>query len=719
MRKSFLFHSFFWCLLLGLTFTTVAQDHSIGRDQNQQEQKVVIPNQEVLVTPAYGTNATANNILTEFDLPAGTLVGTIGAGSAVLVQGGDFGPGGAYYGTQNNTDLITIDIGTGAFATVATITGITAGQTITGVAYDETNDIMYLGTTDITTSELYTLDVGTGAATLVGAIGQAGLIALGVNCAGEMYSVDLVTDDLWSIDPGTGVGTSVGPLGIDINFCQDIDFDATTGDLWFAAYSADGQLGTVDLTTGAFTLVAPLTGSEFCSFAVDATCGPPCPVGQATDPSPANGAIDIPISGNTAMWTNGANATSIEVFFNGTSVYSGAPITSLSLAGVEPLEYSTTYSWKVNGSDGTCTTNGQNWTFTTMGDPNLAVLFCDDFTAGLGNWTITNDGGTCVWDIFQASDYTMPPTAVGNVMAADADACGSGTTLLSTATLTNPIDATGVTGVYLEFDNDWQAIDADDFAYIDVSADGGTTWTNVLTFGETDVRNTHEVVPLPMVDGTMFIMRFVSVQPGWDWWWAVDNVCVSAIVPVELTSFTATANFGVVNLNWITATETNNQGFEVQRSNGSDFETVAFVDGYGTTTEPQAYSYTDRSVEVGVYTYRLKQVDFDGTFDYSDVIEVDVPAPAEFGLEQNYPNPFNPSTKINFQLKVDAQVSLKVFDVLGQEVATIVNSNLVAGAHSVDFDASALNSGVYLYRIEAAGNDGSNFIDVKKMILTK
>jgi hypothetical protein len=191
------------------------------------------------------------------------------------------------------------------------------------------------------------------------------------------------------------------------------------------------------------------------------------------------------------------------------------------------------------------------------------------------------------------------------------------------------------------------------------------------------------------------------------------------LVPVELTSFTANANYGEVNLQWITATETNNQGFEVQRSNGSDFETIAFVNGFGTTTETQVYTYSDRSVEVGSYSYRLKQVDFDGTFNYSKVVEANVPAPATFALEQNYPNPFNPSTKINFQLKVDSKVSLKVFDILGQEVATLVNTNLIAGGHSINFDASALNSGVYLYRIEATGIDGSNFIDVKKMILTK
>jgi hypothetical protein len=190
-------------------------------------------------------------------------------------------------------------------------------------------------------------------------------------------------------------------------------------------------------------------------------------------------------------------------------------------------------------------------------------------------------------------------------------------------------------------------------------------------------------------------------------------------IPVELTSFTATADFGVVELRWFTATETNNQGFEVQRSAGGEFETIAFVEGHGTTTETQVYTYTDRSVNVGSYSYRLKQVDFDGTFEYSDVISADVPAPAEFALDQNYPNPFNPSTKIFFSLAVDSKVSLKVFDVLGQEVATLVNTNMVAGSHNVNFDASSLNSGVYLYRIEATGIDGTNFVDVKKMILTK
>jgi hypothetical protein len=186
-----------------------------------------------------------------------------------------------------------------------------------------------------------------------------------------------------------------------------------------------------------------------------------------------------------------------------------------------------------------------------------------------------------------------------------------------------------------------------------------------------------------------------------------------------LTSFTAKASENSVELSWITATETNNQGFEVQRSNGGEFEPIAFVNGNGTTTEVHAYSYTDRNIKDGSYSYRLKQVDFDGTFEYSNVAEVNVTAPAVYTLEQNYPNPFNPSTTINFRLAVDSKVSLKVFDVLGQEVATLLNGNFVAGSHTVNFNASSLNSGVYMYRIEATGNDGTNFTSVKKMILTK
>ena len=192
-----------------------------------------------------------------------------------------------------------------------------------------------------------------------------------------------------------------------------------------------------------------------------------------------------------------------------------------------------------------------------------------------------------------------------------------------------------------------------------------------------------------------------------------------AVVPVELTSFVATANGNSVVLDWSTATETNNQGFEVERSHDGIIETVGFVAGFGTTNEPKSYSFVDNNLTPGMYSYRLKQIDYDGTFKYHLATQVEVFPPAVFTLEQNYPNPFNPSTTINFRLAVDSKVSLKVFDVLGQEVATLLNGNIAAGSHTVNLNASALNSGVYLYKIEATGIEGTNFTSVKKMILTK
>ncbi len=192
------------------------------------------------------------------------------------------------------------------------------------------------------------------------------------------------------------------------------------------------------------------------------------------------------------------------------------------------------------------------------------------------------------------------------------------------------------------------------------------------------------------------------------------------IIPVELTSFAASSVGSKVNLSWTTATELNNRGFEVERSlNNSDWQKIGFVQGYGTTTESKYYSYADSKLSNGHYFYRLKQVDFNGTFEYSPVVEVDVEIPAQFALHQNYPNPFNPVTKINFSLAVDSKVILKIFDILGQEVITLVNGNLTAGNQGVDFNGAGLNSGVYMYKLEATGIDGSTFSSVKKMLLNK
>ena len=187
------------------------------------------------------------------------------------------------------------------------------------------------------------------------------------------------------------------------------------------------------------------------------------------------------------------------------------------------------------------------------------------------------------------------------------------------------------------------------------------------------------------------------------------------IIPVELTSFTGICNNGVVELNWKTATEVNNQGFEIQRkAETNEYMTIGFVQGFGTTTEPRNYSYTDNTVETGSYTYRLKQVDFDGTFAYSPEVEVDVTAPLTFNLEQNYPNPFNPSTNIRYSVPEAGNITLAVYNVVGEEVAVLANGYTEAGSFNVTFDASNLPSGVYLYKLQSA-----NSVQTKKMLLLK
>jgi hypothetical protein len=456
--------------------------------------------------------------------------------------------------------------------------------------------------------------------------------------------------------------------------------------------------------------------------------GPPCPIDPPSSPSPANGATNLPITGNTASWTNGAGANQIEVWFgegsNLSQVYSGAPITTLSLASFEPLQYSTSYGWQIIGKNDTCNVLGPIWTFTTMPDPNLVIdtLFCEPFTGGLGGWTITNEGGTptCLWSIHQATEYTLPSTATGNVIAADVDACGSGTTLLSTATLNQSFDLSVYTSmVWIEFDNDWNILDAQDEAHVEVSIDGGTTWVGVWDQIGSDIRNTHEVVDITsIVSGQSNVkFRLRSVQPGWDWWWAVDNFCIYGmyIVPVELTTFSAQIIKDGVELHWSTATETNNQGFEVERmSAGGSFEQVGYVAGFGTTTESKAYSFTDINLEAGKYTYRLKQIDYNGSYEYSNEVNVDVTLPLEYTLEQNYPNPFNPSTTIKYSVAEDGFVKLAIYNMLGEEVAKLVNTQQKAGRYEVNFNAASLSSGVYVYRIEAV-----NYTASKKLMLMK
>jgi hypothetical protein len=192
------------------------------------------------------------------------------------------------------------------------------------------------------------------------------------------------------------------------------------------------------------------------------------------------------------------------------------------------------------------------------------------------------------------------------------------------------------------------------------------------------------------------------------------TVTLDVIVPVELASFSAATDKNDVILSWITATETNNRGFEVQRKTTGEFESIGFVDGKGTTTEIQNYLFRDKNLLSCTYSYRLKQMDFDGSFAYSGEVEVEINQPSVFYLGQNYPNPFNPATNIQYSIPNEGNVTLKVYDILGKEVATLVNEYKQAGTFDVVFDGSNLASGVYYYQLTSGELNST-----KKLMLTK
>ncbi len=261
----------------------------------------------------------------------------------------------------------------------------------------------------------------------------------------------------------------------------------------------------------------------------------------------------------------------------------------------------------------------------------------------------------------------------------------------------------------------------DDVYLVKTDSSGNLQWFKTYGGSSSDVG--YSVIETP--DGGYVITgHTLSFGAGVHDVWLIR---IDTVIPVELISFTADVNDNIISLNWMTASEVNNLGFEVERKVSSRqyaasnfWEKIGFLDGKGTTTDASSYSFVDKGLVPGVYNYRLKQIDLDGTFKYYTLSEsIKIGVPNKFDLAQNYPNPFNPSTIISWQSPVEGWQTLKIFDVLGNEIVTLVDEFKPAGRYEIEFSAAQVSrpelaSGIYFYELRSG-----EYSSVKKMMIIR
>lgn len=369
-----------------------------------------------------------------------------------------------------------------------------------------------------------------------------------------------------------------------------------------------------------------------------------------------------------------------------------------------------------------------------------AFVFVDTTNNPLSLWTITASPSNPMWEsIF--STYYSPPNSYTD--SKNGNYVNNATV---TMTLTNALDLSQYNNPRLVF---WTKFDIEsnwDYGQVDVSSNNGSTWFPLEgEFTEPGV-GTFQPNGEPVYDGLksnwgreeislqgftaeQFKVRFQLNTDGWvtrDGWYVDDiGIIIYEIVPVELTNFTVHSSKDKVTLNWTTATELNNAGCEIHRSIGTDksadernWETIGFVDGNGTSSKENVYKFIDENPVEGISYYRLKQIDFDGTFRLYNEVKIEFSTVKEYALEQNYPNPFNPSTTINYSIAEGEHVNLTVYNLLGSEVTVLVNEQQEAGRHTVEFSTEKLEqklgSGIYLYTLKAG-----SFVQTRKMIVLK
>jgi len=378
------------------------------------------------------------------------------------------------------------------------------------------------------------------------------------------------------------------------------------------------------------------------------------------------------------------------------------------------VDANTGYVFGAAGAGFKTTDGGTTWTPLTTNITGIIYgsHFVDAQTGFIvgasGSGQKTTDGGTT----FTPMTTNMATSATYSIYMVNANVgflCGSTgkvrkTTDAGTTWTTVDVPSTSPTLYKVEFKDENYGMTVGSIGRTYYTSDGGTTWnfenTSMSTIYALSIEKTSADTSAAFVVGTnAYVMRNHKV-----------------LIPVELASFSASVNGNDVTLSWITATELNNSGFQVERQAAEeDWVELGFVEGRGTTSESQVYTFIDKDLISGKYNYRIKQIDFNGSYKYYDLQEeIDIAAPNSYDLSQNYPNPFNPTTKIKYSVPVEGFVNIAVFNILGEKVANLVNSIQKAGNYELSFDATNLSSGMYIYRMESG-----NYVSIKKMMILK
>jgi hypothetical protein len=504
--------------------------------------------------------------------------------------------------------------------------------------------------------------------------------ALNLANASGIYSNKFVNEGTLNIDPGSG-NTFTSGVKFENKGTTTIasgTFSITYGGLYLTSGTLDNSAGTLTLASG--LNIYRTTGTISNSFTF-----------------PAN--INVEYLGSAQVTTGNELPTTETVLQNLTINNSGGVILNSNV--------------KVNSA--LYLTSGNLF----LGDNNLTIVGSIVGTISTGNMIITNGSGSFMrcYTVGSSGYYTYP---IGD---------NTGTVEYTPAVFQFTSSPAGTVGIRVTNSKHGNNGSASNYLkrYWTITASGVSSPQYNVTFYYTDddVVGTESNLYGGKFDGSTWTTLTAvntetnSFSSGTQTTFSDFTAGELGGLPVELTSFTALLTDNKVTLNWQTATEVNNYGFNVERSEqvmykSNEWEKIGFVKGNGNSNSPKSYSFSDPKLSSGRVKYRLKQIDLDGQYEYSNAVEVNVDAPTSFSVYQNFPNPFNPSTKIKYELPQNSFVTIKVFDAIGREIKSLLNQQKETGFHEINFDGKDLPSGVYIYKIQAG-----EFIQTRKMILMK